>query len=185
MPEQPAQPEGKGRATPTRRDAEAARKQRLGGMPADPRARRAAEREARSSMYAKQREALKAGDEKNYPAQHRGEVPTFVRDYVDGRPRLAEAIAPVIVLSYVTLFLGRGSSALSDVSLAAEAVVALGVLDLIWLTFRLRTTVRKKFGDQAVRGVAFYAAGRVILPRPMRQPKPKVTITGRPRQPRR
>ena len=55
---------GKGRATPTRKEAETLRKQRLGALPADPRERRRAEKEAGRASYDRSRQALRSGDER-------------------------------------------------------------------------------------------------------------------------
>ncbi|MGA0221586.1 MAG: DUF3043 domain-containing protein, partial [Candidatus Nanopelagicales bacterium] len=77
----------KGRATPSRKEAEAARKQ---GLRASSRGRttkegkkasREAEREARS----RQRAGMMVGDERYMPARDRGANRRFVRNFVDAR----------------------------------------------------------------------------------------------------
>jgi hypothetical protein len=169
----------KGRPTPTRREAEAARKRRLGGMPADPKERKVAERSARNAAFDRQRKALRSGDERNYPARDRGPVASFIRDYVDGRLRLLEFLMPLIVLSYVLLFTERGSSTGSAVTLAMQIVIVLGVVLVVLLALRVRSAVRKEFGAEAVRGATMYTVSRAVMPRFLRQPKPRVTFTGK------
>lgn len=177
--DRPGQTEKKGRPTPTRREAEAARKRRLGGIPADPKERKAADRAARNAAFDRQRQALRSGDERNYPARDRGPVAAFIRDYVDGRLRLLEFLMPLIVLSYVLLFTERSSSAGSAVTLAMQVVICVGVVLVVLLAYRVRRAVRKEFGNEAVRGATMYTISRAVMPRFLRQPKPRLTFTGK------
>ena len=187
VPVEPAQapaksegPANKGRPTPSRRDAEAARKQRLGALPADPKAARRAERDAQRRGYDRSRQALKSGDERYYPARDQGRARAFVRDYVDGRFRLLELLMPLVVLSWLTLVTGRsGISVVGE--LAREVVVVIGLVLGVWLGFRVKRAVTAEFGPDDVRGTGFYAFSRALMPRFMRQPKPKVTMSGRPK----
>jgi Flp pilus assembly protein TadB len=79
---------GKGRPTPTRAEAEAARKRPL--VPEDRRAaakaQRAKERVSRDAEYA----AMKSGDEANMPYRDRGPVKRYIRDFVDARWNVGE-----------------------------------------------------------------------------------------------
>jgi len=173
-------PSGKGRPTPSRREAEAARKQRLGALPADPKAARRAEREAQRAGYDRSRAALKAGDERYYPARDQGKARAFVRDYVDGRFRLLELLMPLVVISWLTLITGR-SGVIVVGQLVMEVVVVVGLLLGLWLGFRVKRAVAAEFGPDDVRGTGFYAFSRALMPRFMRQPKPKVTLSGKPK----
>ena len=91
--EQPAEESepttGKGRPTPSRKEAEAARKQSL-KLPKDPKAARRAARERDRDASAQQRAALMAGDERALPARDQGPVKRYVRDFVDSRFTIAE-----------------------------------------------------------------------------------------------
>ena len=91
---------GKGRPTPTRREAEAARRAALKGT-VDPKARRKLEREQSRQARVAATEALVAGDERALPARDAGPVRRAVRDYVDGRRTLAEYFIPVAVVVLV------------------------------------------------------------------------------------
>lgn len=173
-------PAGKGRPTPSRRDAEAARKQRLGALPADPKAARRAEREAQRSGYDRSRQALKSGDERYYPVRDKGPARAFVRDYVDGRFRLLELLMPLVVISWLTLVTGQ-SRVIVVGQLVMEIVVVVGLLLGVWLSYRVKRAVSAEFGPDDVRGTGFYAFSRALMPRFMRQPKPKLTMSGRPR----
>jgi hypothetical protein len=166
--------------TPTRREAEAARKARLGGLPADPRERRRAEKGARNEAYQRQRQALRSGDAKNFPARDQGPARAFVRDYVDGRLRLLEFLMPIVVLAWLTLVM-RSLSIYVYAAFAMELVVVLGIVLGVLLNVRVKRAVRERFGESEVRGTGFYAFSRAAMPRILRQPKPTVTFRGQPR----
>ena len=85
---------GKGRRTPTRKEAEAARKKQM-KVPVTRKEQAKRERAAREELRLKQREALKTGDEKYLPVRERGPVRKFCRDYVDRRWNFARIPAPV------------------------------------------------------------------------------------------
>ena len=169
---------GKGRPTPTRREAEQARKVRLGALPADPKARRKAEREARSQSYQRQREAMRTGDSRGYPPRDQGPARAFVRDYVDGRLRLLEFLMPLVVVAWLTLIL-RSTSLYIYASFGMELIVVVGIVLGVILNIRVKRAVRAKFGEEHVRGTGFYAFSRAAMPRFLRQPKPVVTAGGK------
>ena len=159
---------GKGRATPTRKEAEAARKLRLGALPADPKERRKAEREANRMGYDRSRQALRSGDARNYPVRDQGPAKAFVRDYVDGRLRLLE-----LLMHNTKIYIYS--------SFVMEFVVLLGIVLGVYLSQRIKKTVAAQFGPDEVRGTGFYAFSRAVMPRPLRQPKPRVTMRGEPK----
>jgi hypothetical protein len=171
---------GKGRATPSRKEAEAARKMRLGALPADPRARRKAEKEAGRSSYDRSRQALRTGDERNYPARDRGPAKAFVRDYVDGRIRLLEMLMPLVILCWATLLMHNTSIYIYS-SFVMEIVVVLGIVLGVFLSQRVKKRVAADFGPEEARGTGFYAFSRAVMPRFLRQPKPRVTMRGEPK----
>lgn len=167
-------------ATPSRREAEAARKIRLGALPTDPRERRKVERSVRNEAYQKQRQAVRSGDAKNFPARDYGPARAFVRDYVDGRLRLLEFLMPIVVLAWFTLVL-HNTVIYVYASFVMELVVVLGIVLGILLNTRVKRAVREKFGEEEVRGVGFYAFSRAAMPRFLRQPKPAVNWRGQPK----
>jgi hypothetical protein len=170
----------KGRPTPSRREAEAARKARLGRMPADPKERRRAERAARNEAFQRQRQALRSGDARNFPARDQGPARAFIRDYVDGRLRMLEFLMPIVVVAWFTLIL-RSTSIYIYASFAMELVVVVGIVFGVILNVRVKREVRARFGEENVRGSGFYAFSRAAMPRFLRQPKPSVTFTGKPK----
>jgi hypothetical protein len=164
-------------STPSRREAEAARKIRLGALPTDPRERRKAERSARNDAYQRQRQAMRSGDAKNFPARDQGPARAFVRDYVDGRLRLLEFLMPIVILAWLTIVL-RSNTISAYASIIMELVVVFGIVFGILLNMRVKRLVREKFGDDEVRGTGFYAFSRAAMPRFLRQPKPTVNFRG-------
>jgi hypothetical protein len=163
--------------TPSRREAETARKVRLGAMPADPKARRQAERAARNEAYQRQRQAVRKGDARNYPARDQGEARAFVRNYVDSRLRLLEFLMPIVVVAWITIVL-HSTTIYIYASFVMELVVVLGIGLGLLLNVRVKRAVREKFGEDQVRGTGFYAFSRAAMPRILRQPKPTVDFRG-------
>jgi Protein of unknown function (DUF3043) len=172
----------KGYATPTRKEAEAARKARLGALPSDPKARRKVEQTQRSTQYQRERQAVREGDEKNYPLRDYGPARAFVRNYVDGRLRILEFTLPIVVVCYGILLFGRSNVSASVVALY---LMTLSMFSLIVFGFLLSNRVKKavaaEFGADTARGTGLYAFTRAVNPRIMRKPKPVVTMTGQPK----
>lgn len=170
----------KGRPTPSRPEAQAARKAYLGGMPADPKERRKAERTERNAALNRQRQAMKTGDVRNYPARDQGPEKAFVRDYVDSRLRAMEFLMLVAALCVLTSLSGRVDLSIF-VSMVMYAAVFVGIVLAAFMNWRVKRAVREKFGPDNVRGVGMYAFSRAFMPRFMRQPKPIVRIGGAPK----
>jgi hypothetical protein len=181
--EQPPTTQGKGRPTPTRKQAEQARKQALKG-PSDPKARRKAEREQARQQRLAAREALMSGDERALPARDAGPAKRYVRDYVDGRRTLAEYF---IIIAVVVLIVGlfRNPAVQATVSLIWFVMLVLLIVDMTILLMRLRGKLAKQFPDPADRkGTMFYAAMRALQIRRLRLPPPRVRPGGRPVEPK-
>jgi len=178
----PAEPvtSGKGRPTPSRKEAETARKQRLGALPSDPKERRRAEKEAQRASYDRSRQALRTGDERHFPARDQGQAKAFVRDYVDGRLRLLELMMPLVILCWATLLMHNTKIYIFS-SFAMEIVVVVGIALGVLLSTRVKKAVAADFGSDEARGTGFYAFSRAVMPRPLRQPKPRVTMRGEPK----
>ncbi len=169
-------PGAKGRPTPTRKEAEALRKQRAKGATDKGTAKKVL-RERRAETNAKVREGMKTGDERYLPARDQGPVKRFIRNYVDARVSIAEFLLPLLVAIMVLQYSGAVGLASQ---LWAVTLLAVGV-DTVWLLFRIKKQVREKFPDESTRGVTFYTMMRAIQLRWLRMPKPKVKIGGAPR----
>jgi hypothetical protein len=159
---------GKGHATPSRKEREAANKRPL--VPED---RAEARRQNRASV-AEQRErariGMAAGDERYLPARDRGPQKRYIRDYVDARYSVGELTIPFMVLVILTSFY----QPLMEIGVIVMwSYLIIVIVDCSVMTFLLRRHLKTKFGSSE-RGVSWYASMRSIQLRPMRMPKPAV-----------
>ncbi|MFZ4511290.1 MAG: DUF3043 domain-containing protein [Candidatus Nanopelagicales bacterium] len=174
---------GKGRPTPSRKEAEAARKQSL-KLPKDPKAARKAARDRDRDARAQQRAALMAGDERALPARDQGAVKRYVRDFVDSRFTIAEYFIFVALGVLVLGFVPNPVVQLA-VSISWMALIALVAFDEIFLLVRLTMALRKRFPDKAERkGALWYAGLRTLQLRRFRLPPPRVRRGDTPEEPR-
>lgn len=183
-PEVPVDPStSKGRPTPSRKEAEAARKQSL-RLPKDPKAAKKAARERDREARAQQRAALMAGDERALPARDQGPVKRYVRDFVDSRFTFAEYFIFVALVVLVAGFIPNPVVQLG-VSITWMALIALVAFDEIFLLVRLNSALRKRFPDKAERkGALWYAGLRTLQLRRFRLPPPRVRRGATPEEPR-
>ena len=162
---------GKGHATPTRREKQAARKQPL--VSSD---RAAARKTARTQMQAQRERArlgMAAGEEKYLPLRDRGPYKRYVRDYVDARFSVGELLIPLMfVVIILTFFPQPEVQTIGIVALWAFFLVA--IIDVLVLGFIVTRKLSAKFGSDKVEKVRWYAAMRALQLRMMRLPKPQV-----------
>jgi hypothetical protein len=185
--EEPGAPEpsgtGKGRPTPSRKEAEAARKQSL-RLPKDPKAARKAARDRDRDARAQQRAAIMAGDERALPLRDQGPVRRYVRDFVDSRFTVAEYFIFVALAVLVMGFIPNPVVQLA-VSISWMALIAIVAFDEIFLLVRLNSALRKRFPDKAERkGAMWYAGLRTLQLRRFRLPPPRVRRGETPEEPR-
>lgn len=170
-PEVPIGP-GKGRATPSRRQQEQARRRPL--VPTD---RKAASRTARTDASVERNRArigLANGEDRYLPVKDRGPQRRFVRDVIDSRLRLGELLYPVFGVFFVGSFLITGA-AQSYLFIGLWVFVIIVVADGLLAARGIKRRMVEKFGPAAVlKGINFYAVTRVIQFRSLRMPKPQV-----------
>ncbi len=163
---------GKGHATPTRKEREAANLRPL--VSSD---RRAASKESRAAMASARERArigMANGEEKYLPAKDKGPQRRYVRDYLDARFSVGELMIPFLVLVIALTFI-QSPVFVTIGTLALWAFLAIVVLDVVIVGFTLKRKLGAKFGtDKVQRGYRWYAATRAIQLRPMRLPKPQV-----------
>jgi hypothetical protein len=175
---------GKGRPTPTRKEAEAARKAALTGVSSsDPKTARKAARAADRAARAEAQVALRAGDERRLPARDRGPVKSYVRDVVDGRISLGELFIPVAV---AVLLLGFVRVQVVQVVLLwVWLFMLIGVVvDSLFIVWRLRSSLPERFPDEDRKGALLYGVIRSLQLRRLRLPAPKVRWNGQPVTPK-
>lgn len=173
-PEAPARPGAKGRPTPTRREAEAAAKARA----RTPRTRKelaAAQRASRAESSQKVRAAMKSGDERYYPARDQGPVRRFIRDFVDSRFSFIELMVPLLIVTMVLGYSGNAELAgIGNTILMGTILLVIG--DMLYLRFRLRRELARRFPDEPLKGTTYYAVTRALQMKFMRMPKAQVKI---------
>ncbi|MFG6445982.1 DUF3043 domain-containing protein [Microbacterium sp. P06] len=168
---------GKGRATPSRAEQEAARKRPL---VADTKEARARARAELAVARERARAGMAAGEDKFLPLRDKGPQRRFARDWVDAGWHLGEALMPmailVILLTLVpNVYIQYGAYPVLMV------FVLLVVGDMLLTARRIKKEARKKFGEARVeKGLGFYSAMRTVQMRFMRLPKPQVKRGGYP-----
>jgi hypothetical protein len=170
---------GKGRPTPTRKEAQAAARERARAA-TDKKASQKLLREKRTASNRRMREGMKAGEEKFLPARDQGPVRRYVRDWVDSRISVAEFLLPLLIL--IMVLQSSGSKSMQSFSSGLwMATILLLLVDTIWIRFRLRRDLKARFPDGDLKGTTFYAFVRMLQLRFMRLPKPNVKLGGKPR----
>jgi Flp pilus assembly protein TadB len=147
----------KGRPTPSRREAELARKERLSGVSSDP---KKAKRQARQRDF-----------EASTERQHGGPVKQFARDYVDSRFRVAEFFIVFAVLLFVVASVP--SVALFSVALWLVMLLAM-VVDSVLLVRGVKREARKRFPNTDLGRLGLYSLMRSMQFRKWRLPKPRL-----------
>ncbi|SJN19270.1 CblZ, a non-orthologous displasment for Alpha-ribazole-5'-phosphate phosphatase [Microbacterium esteraromaticum] len=167
-PETPAV--GKGRATPTRAEREAANRRPLVANTKEARAAAKADLQVRRERA---RVGMEKGEDKYLPARDKGPQRRWVRDYVDAGWHVAEwlmaAMLLVILLNLVPI---------QNIQLWAMAALwgfmLIAITDMVILSIRVKKKAAAKFGaDRREKGLGWYAAMRALQMRFMRLPKPQ------------
>ncbi|MBN9613362.1 MAG: DUF3043 domain-containing protein [Actinobacteria bacterium] len=162
---------GKGRPTPSRKQAQAAKAQPLvGGRD------KAAQKEFRqrqNEARERARVGMMQGDERYLTARDKGPQRRYVRDYVDARFSLGEFTIPLMLLVLLMSLLPGQIQVYSII--AIWSFLFLAIIDAVILGFRLRGKLAAKFGaDKIQPGFRWYAAMRAFQFRMLRAPKPQV-----------
>ncbi|MET0736051.1 MAG: DUF3043 domain-containing protein [Microbacterium sp.] len=161
---------GKGRATPTRAEQEAARKRPLVPDTKEAKARAKADLAVQRE---KARVGMAAGDDKYLTARDKGPQRKWVRDYVDAGWHLGEAVMPAMVIVIVATFVPvLGIQYWAFVALWIFIFFVVG--DMVLTSIKVKRAARAKWGEKTEKGLGWYAAMRTIQMRFLRLPKPVV-----------
>ncbi len=170
VPETPAV--GKGRATPTRAEQEAARRRPL---VANTKEAKAAARAELNERRTRAQAGMAAGDERYLPVRDKGPQRRWVRDYVDAGWHPAEFVMAVMVLVIVASLAPANLAIAYWAYLVMMAYLLIAVGGMILLGLRVKRKVAAKFGKERMeKGLGWYAAMRALQMRFMRLPKPQV-----------
>jgi len=165
---------GKGRATPTRKEREAANLRPL--VSSDRRAGNKASRAKMNEAREKARVGMANGDEKFLPMRDKGVQRRFIRDYVDARWSVGELILPMMFLIIIVMFIFEKNTGVSSVAIfALWGFFLIAVIDCVIAGLLIQRKLTTKFGAEKVqKGNRWYIAMRALQLRPMRLPKPQV-----------
>ena len=178
---------GKGRPTPSRREAEGKRRGPVAPPPMtskEARARRKSSRgskEDRKIAAAERRAAAQdrrtrmlAGEDKYLLPRDQGPVRAFVRDLVDARRNLVGLFMPLALVLILSMFAARALQSIVTLAMLVMLVFMLGEGFLLGRIVNRR--VRERFPKSTDTGfrLGWYAFVRASQMRKMRAPKPRV-----------
>lgn len=190
----------KGRPTPKRREVELERGviRGPGGGAQSPTGIRARRKELKASMSkeewkehkkkereqtrVQQREAqsrMDSGDERYLLARDQGPERRFIRDWVDSRRFVNNAVMPVALGLLVVMLIGSWAPEFANlVSIFAMLLIVVFAIEGVWLGRRAAKATRQKFPDTSLGSfsMGFYAYSRVTQPRRWRTPKAQVEL---------
>jgi hypothetical protein len=158
----------KGRATPTRREAEAARRTSVIGGSVSSNSR-----SARASASTSRRAAMRRGDPSALSARDRGPVRAFVRDYVDSRRNVIGLFIYIGIPAIALAYSHRPTLTVIGLGLL-YAFVVVAVFDFFLMVRGLSKAVALRFPDQPRKGLGRYAMVRAMQLRRSRIPSPRV-----------
>ncbi|WP_336650892.1 MULTISPECIES: DUF3043 domain-containing protein [unclassified Leucobacter] len=162
---------GKGRPTPSRKQAEAANARPIVGS--RDKAMMKEQRRQQAEARERARLGMMQGDERFLTPRDKGPQRRYVRDYVDARWSVGELLIPMMLVVLVMTFIPGIMQIISLVVI--WAFVGLAILDAVFLGMRLKKRLAEKFGEDRVQpGFRWYAAMRAFQFRPLRVPKPQV-----------
>ena len=170
----PVKESGKGRPTPSRREAEAAAKERA-KVPRTRKEQSAAQRLGKSESNSHIRARMKAGDEKYLLPRDKGPVRRFIRDFVDSRISFIELLIPLLIVTMVLGYSGN-QTARGWGNAILMGTVLLVFVDMYGLRRRLRKQMAARFPDEPTKGTTYYAVTRALQMKFMRLPKSQVKI---------
>lgn len=166
-------PVGKGRPTPSRKEAQAAKARPLVADKKDKEAIRAskvANREARE----KARLGALMGEERFLTERDKGPQRRFARDYVDARLNVGEFIIPMMLIVLLMTLINDPTFQVVTLVFIWSYVI-LSVIDSAFLARRVQRLLAEKYGEDKVQpGTKWYVGMRAMQMRALRVPKPQV-----------
>ena len=164
---------GKGRATPTRKEREAANLRPL--VSSDRKAGNKASRAKMNEAREKARVGMANGDEKFLPMKDKGAQRRYIRDYVDARWSVGELIIPMMFLVIILTVIFEKNAMGSVAIFLLWGFFLVAVIDCIIAGLLIQRKLTAKYGAEKVqKGNRWYTAMRALQLRPMRLPKPQV-----------
>lgn len=169
----------KGAPTPRRKDVEARNRRPLVSdtksmTRAEKRARKAEERARSNELYQKQQQAMRTGDQRNMPHQHKGPVRAWGRDYVDASAPISAFFMPVALLLLPLMFFQAKFPQIVIVAVwAMYAVFLIMLIHGAIVARRAKKLAAHRFGE-VPSGFFLQMFGRAFYLRRWRLPAPQV-----------
>lgn len=159
----PSRPAGKGRPTPSRREAEAARRERLNPT-LSPREAKARERAARAQ------ERRRAYEEYDNTDQRK-----LIRNVVDSRFNIGEIFMPLIMVFLVLTLVPGVVVGYGDFVMYGMWLFLIGlIVDTYLMWRRFKRLAAERLPGVSLKGLLFYGFNRQLSFRRWRQPPPLV-----------
>lgn len=156
-------PPKKGVPTPTRQQAEAARRQRL-TPPTSAKGDRAKVRRVNQTARAKALEALDQRPER-----------VLLRDYVDRRWNLGEFMMPVMLLVLaLTMYFGANEALVQYVAFGTWLILFVVLFDLWYMWRGFKAVLDQRLPGTSTKGLLSYGVNRAIQIRRWRIPGPRI-----------
>lgn len=154
---------GKGAATPTRRQAEAARMERLHPTL------------TKKEIRAREREAAARDRERSFSLMEEQPARVLLRNYVDARWTFTEFVWPLLLILLAVGMAGSRFPAILPYSSILAWVVMLGVVvDVVICWNGYKKVLRTRYPHADKRGLVTYMISRMISPRRWRRPAPVI-----------
>lgn len=173
---------GKGRPTPSRKEAQARNARPL--VPSDRKEAKRIARRKRDEAYRREQIALETGDERYLPLRDKGRARRFIRDWVDARWSFSEFLLPIMILFLVVMMSASlvkswqttiGPYVMISVTSALYAMFAIAIVEGVVVWQRLKRRIAERFPNEEIaRGTWYYCFSRMIMARRWRSPKPQV-----------
>ena len=162
----------KGRPTPKRKSAEAARKVNA-LAPATTKEAKAREKALTRERRAETRLAYLRGDENALPLRDRGPHKRWVRNYIDSRRTVGEYFMPLIFGVLVLTVVPNKFVQLLAI-LTMYLVMLYTFIAGFFMTRKIRKEVEARFPNESSKGVGMYGFMRSTQMRRMRAPQPQI-----------
>lgn len=177
-PEKPVivKPGGKGRATPSRKDAEAARRNRPASSASDPKEAKRLARDERRRQAATYREGMISGDLNRLPPRERAPERVYAREIVDGRRNFGPVFLFLLVVNFASSVVPSTTARILFTYLLMLGLIVF-VLDAVLLSRKVASAVQQRYPDGRV-PVKVYSIQRALLPGRFRMPRPRGEVAG-------
>lgn len=154
---------GKGVPTPTRKQAEAARRQRVNPVL------------SKKEEKAKDRDLRRSSQQKAMAAQDQRPERVLLRDFIDARFNVTEFLLPTwLVVFAVSLLATKWPVLIEYSAIAAWLLLVLAVIDLLLMWRGYKKLLNVRHPGASTRGLLMVGINRALSIRPWRVPAPRI-----------